>query len=53
MVTNLKKEPFCSESHDARHEEANKNAQNLLSGRDLDEFDLMFTIVDDLVELKS
>jgi hypothetical protein len=53
MVTNLKKEPFCSESHDARHEEANKNAQNLLSGRDLEEFDLMFTIVDDLVDLKS
>ena len=53
MVTNLKKEPFCSESHDARHEEANKNAQNLLSGRDLEEFDLMFTVVDDLVELKS
>ena len=53
MVTNLKKKPFCSESHDARHEEANKRAQNLLSGRDLEEFDLAFTIVDDLEELKS
>ena len=28
MYTNLKNEPYCSESHDARHEEANKRAQN-------------------------
>ena len=53
MVTNLKREPFCSESHDARHEEANKRAQNMLSGKDLDEFDLAFRIVDDLDGLKS
>ena len=53
MVTNLNEEPYCSESHDARHEEANKRAQNLLSGRDLEEFDLAFTIVDDLEELRS
>ena len=53
MVTNLNNEEYCSESHDARHEEANKRAQNLLSGKDLEEFDLAFTIVDDLEEMRS
>ena len=53
MVTNLKNVAYCSESHDARHEEANKQAQNLLAARDLEEFDLAFRVVDDLVELKS
>ena len=53
MVTNLKNVAYCSESHDARHEEANKRAQNLLAGRDLEEVDLAFRVVDDLEELRS
>ena len=52
LVTNLKNEEYCSQSHDARHEEANKQAQNMLSGKDLEEFDLAFRIVDDLEALK-
>ena len=52
-TTNLKNKEYCSESHDARHEEANKRAQNMLSGKDLEEFDLAFRIVDDLDELKA
>ena len=53
MCTNLKQEPFCAQSHDARHEESNKLAQNMFPGKDLDELDLAFTIVDDVYGLRS
>ena len=53
LCTNIKKEPYCAQSHDARHEESNKQAQNMFAGKDLDELDLAFTIVDDVYELRK
>ena len=37
LCTNVKEEPYCAQSHDARHEESNKLAQNMFAGKDLDE----------------
>ena len=53
LCTNLKQEPFCAQSHDARHEESNKQAQNMFPGKDLAELDLAFTIVDDVYKLRE
>ena len=53
LCTNVKEEPYCAQSHDARHEESNKLAQNMFAGKDLDELDLAFTIVDDVYELRK
>ena len=53
LCTNVKQKPFCAQSHDARHEESNKLAQNLFAGKDLEELDLAFNIVDDIYELKK
>ena len=53
LHTNIKREPYCAQSHDARHEESNKQAQNMFAGKDLDELDLAFTIVDDVYELRK
>ena len=53
LCTNTKQEPYCAQSHDARHEESNKQAQNMFAGKDLDELDLAFTIVDDVHHLKK
>ena len=51
LRTNIKREPYCAQSHDARHEESNKQAQNMFAGKDLDELD--FTIVDNVYELRK
>ena len=48
-----KQEVYCAQSHDARHEESNKLAQNMFAGKDLDELDLAFTIVDDVYKLRK
>ena len=53
LCTNLKERPFCAQSHDARHEESNKLAQNMFPGKDLEELDLAFTIVDDVHALRK
>ena len=53
LCTNLKKEPFTAQSHDARHEESNKLAQNMFPGKDLEELNLAFTIVDDVYDLRK
>ena len=36
LFTNMTGVPYCSQSHDARHEEANKKAQNMFLGNSLD-----------------
>ena len=46
LCTNVKQKPFYAQSHDTRHEESNKLAQNLFAGKDLEELDLAFTIVE-------
>ena len=51
LFTNMTGVPYCSQSHDARHEEANKRAQNMFPGNSLDELNLAFTIVDDIWQL--
>ena len=48
LFTNMTGIPFCSQSHDTRHEEANKKGQNMFPGNSLEELDLAFTIVDDV-----
>ena len=53
LFTNMTGVPYCSQSHDARHEEANKRAQNMFPGNSLDELDLAFTIVDDIWQLRK
>ena len=53
LFTNMTGVPYCSQSHDARHEEANKKAQNMFPGNSLDELDLAFTIVDDIWKLRK
>jgi hypothetical protein len=53
LCTNVKERPFCAQSHDARHEESNKLAQNMFPGKDLEELDLAFTIVDDVHALRK
>ena len=53
LCTNLNGEKFCAQSHDARHEESNKQAQNMFPGKDLEELELAFTIVDDVYKLRS
>ena len=53
LCTNLKKEPFTAQSHDARHEESNKLAQNMFQGKDLEELQMAFTIVDDVYKLRK
>ena len=53
LCTNLKQEKFSSQSHDARHEESNKLAQNMFPGRDLEELQMAFTLVDDIYELRK
>ena len=53
LCTNTKQEVYCAQSHDARHEESNKLAQNMFAGKDLDELDLAFTIVDDVYKLRK
>ena len=53
LCTNIKQKPFCAQSHDARHEESNKLAQNMFPGKDLDELELAFTIVDDIYALRK
>ena len=53
LCTNLKKEPFTAQSHDARHEESNKIAQNMFPNKDLEELNLAFTIVDDVYDLRK
>jgi hypothetical protein len=39
LFTNMTRVPYCSQSHNARHEEANKRAQNMFPGNSLDELD--------------
>ena len=53
LCTNLKREPFTAQSHDARHEESNKLAQNMFQGKDLEELRMAFTIVDDVYKLRK
>ena len=53
LFTNMTGIPFCSQSHDARHEEANKKGQNMFPGHSLEELDLAFTIVDDVWSLRK
>jgi hypothetical protein len=53
LCTNLKSEPFTAQSHDARHEESNKLAQNMFQGKDLEELRMAFTIVDDVYKLRK
>ena len=53
LYTNLTRVPYCSQSHDARHEEANKKGQNMFPGNSLEELDLAFTIVDDIWKLRK
>ena len=53
LCTNLKSEPFTAQSHDARHEESNKLAQNMFQGKDLEELRLAFIIVDDVYALRK
>ena len=40
LCTYIKREPYCAQRHDARHEESNKQAQNMFIGKYLDELDL-------------
>ena len=53
LYTNMTGVPYCSQSHDARHEEANKKGQNMFPGNSLEELDLAFTIVDDVWLLRK
>ena len=53
LFTNVTGVPYCSQLHDARHEEANKKAQNMFPGNSLDELNLDFTIVDDIWQLRK
>ena len=53
LYTNMTGVPYCSQSHDARHEEANKKGQNMFPGNSLEELDLAFTIVDDIWLLRK
>ena len=53
LCTNIKNEPFTAQSHDARHEESNKLAQNMFQGKDLEELRMAFTIVDDVYALRK
>ena len=53
LFTKMTGVPYCSQSHDARHKEADKRAQNMFPGNSLDELDLAFTIVDDIWQLRK
>ena len=53
LFSNLTDEPFCAQSHDARHEEINKKGQNMFPGNSLEELDLAFKIVDDVWKLRK
>ena len=53
LFTNMTGVSYCSQSHDTRHEEANKRAQNMFPGNSLEELDLAFTIVDDIWQLRK
>ena len=45
--------PFSSQPHDAIHEEYNKKGVNVFRGKDVSDFALAFSIVDDIYELRS
>ena len=45
--------PFSSQPHDSIHEEYNKKEVNVFRGKDVSDFALAFSIVDDIYELRS
>ena len=53
LCSNLNKIPLNSQPQDARHEEMNKQAQNIIPGKTLEEFDLASCIVDDVMLLRN
>ena len=44
LFTNMTGVPYCSQSHDARHEEANKKAQNMLPGNSLSHLEIVLRL---------
>ena len=53
LCSNLNKVPLNSQPQDARHEEMNKQAQNMFPGKSLEELDLACCIVDDVMLLRK
>ena len=53
MGVNLTGTTFNAQSHDARHEECNKRAQNMFDGKDIQDLNLAFRIVDDMYALRG
>ena len=53
LCSNINKIPLNSQPQDARHEEMNKQAQNMFPGKSLEELDLACCIVDDVKQLRN
>jgi hypothetical protein len=53
LCSNIKKTPLNSQPQDVRHEEMNKQAQNMFPGKSLEELDLACCIVDDVMQLRK